>query len=252
MAGNIAPKVVNDGLVMYLDAGNTNSYLGNGSTTWLNLKNNTTNAVLVNGPTFTTQNNGSILFDGINDVINLTITSDTFNNIYFKGLTAGQRSVTLEYFIYFNAINPAGLTGATYTDPTTAGWYMFSAGFVGYYLARRSDNGRLITMLKKPIAGINEWHTGTKSIELEKWTHIAFTMTENVMSKWYVDGVLDNTFTNSDYTFHPGFSNLFKIGQGYNNTTWAAGRISIFKIYNRALSAQEILQNYNTIKSRYS
>ena len=106
-------------------------------------------------------------------------------------------------------------------------------------------------MLKRPTAGVNIWHTSTKSIELGKYYHIVFSMTENVESKWYINGILDSTQTNTDYTFHPSFSNIFKIGQGYSTSTMYSGKVGSLKIYNRALSATEVLQNYNATKTRF-
>jgi hypothetical protein len=243
MAGNIAPKVVTDGLVLYLDAANTKSYPTSG-VSWRNLKDTNTNATLTNGPTFLNEKGGVIAFDGIDDVVNLTTNGDTFNNLYFGGLSAGNRSVTLEYFIYFD---PILLT----PNPDGTFWQEFGSGFVGYYLARRDDTGRLIIMLRRPTAGVNTYHTSAKSIELGKYYHIVFSMTENVNSKWYINGILDSTQTNTDYTFHPSFSNSFKIGQGYSTSTMYSGKVGSLKIYNRALSAAEILQNYNATKTRF-
>lgn len=243
MSFNFSPKTVSNGLVMYLDAGNAKSYPASG-VSWRNLKDPNTNATLTNGPTFLNEKGGVIAFDGINDVVNLTTNGDTFNNLYFGGLPAGNRSVTLEYFIYFD---PILLT----PNPDGSFWQMFGSGFVGYYLARRDDSGRLIIMLKRPTAGVNIWHTSTKSIELGKYYHIVFSMTENVESKWYINGILDSTQTNTDYTFHPSFSNSFKIGQGYTSAHWYSGKVGSLKIYNRALSDTEVLQNYNSTKTRF-
>jgi hypothetical protein len=65
MAGNVAPNIITDGLVLYLDAANTKSYVS-GSTAWNDLV-GTNNGTLVNGPTFSSANGGSIVFDGVDD-----------------------------------------------------------------------------------------------------------------------------------------------------------------------------------------
>ena len=68
MAFNFSPKVVTEGLVLYLDAANTKSYVS-GSTTWSDLSRSRNNGTLVNGPTFNSSNGGFIRCDGTNDYI---------------------------------------------------------------------------------------------------------------------------------------------------------------------------------------
>jgi hypothetical protein len=68
MAFYYSPKIVTDGLVLYLDAGNQLSYPGSG-TTWTDLSRSQTNGTLVNGPTFNTGSLGSIVFDGVDDFL---------------------------------------------------------------------------------------------------------------------------------------------------------------------------------------
>jgi len=81
MAGNVAPNTVTDGLVLYLDAANTRSYPGTG-TTWSDLSRGGNNGSLINGPTFNGGNGGSIVFDGTNDSVNLQqSTSIDVNNL---------------------------------------------------------------------------------------------------------------------------------------------------------------------------
>ena len=68
-------------------------------------------------------------------------------------------------------------------------------------------------------------------------------------ANWYINGLLQNTRTSSHSS--STFSNLYigsdsgTVGRYYN------GRISNVQIYNRALSATEIVQNYNATKKRY-
>ena len=61
--------IITSGLVLFLDAGNTSSYPGSG-TTWTDLSGNGNNGTLTNGPTYTSSNGGAIVFDGINDFVN--------------------------------------------------------------------------------------------------------------------------------------------------------------------------------------
>ena len=68
MSYHNGPKIVNDGLVLYLDAANSKSYSGTG-TTWTDLSGNLNNATLVNGPTYSSLNGGGIVLDATADVI---------------------------------------------------------------------------------------------------------------------------------------------------------------------------------------
>ena len=62
--------IITDGLVIALDAANTKSYPGSG-TTWSDLSGNSNNGTLTNGPTFNSRNGGSIVFDGVDDYVTL-------------------------------------------------------------------------------------------------------------------------------------------------------------------------------------
>lgn len=77
MAFNYSPNIVRDSsLVLYLDAANTKSYVS-GSTIWNDISRGGNNGTLTNGPTFNSSNNGSIVFDGVNDKILSNSTVDT-------------------------------------------------------------------------------------------------------------------------------------------------------------------------------
>lgn len=64
------PNIVTDGLVLYLDAANTKSYPGSG-TTWNDLSGNGNNGTLINGYIFNSIGNGNLVFDGSNDYVNI-------------------------------------------------------------------------------------------------------------------------------------------------------------------------------------
>jgi hypothetical protein len=81
MAGTIAPNIVTDGLVLYLDAANTKSYVS-GSTTWNDMSGFSNNGTLVNGPTFNSANGGSIVFDGVNDYVDCNSTIVNLNSSF--------------------------------------------------------------------------------------------------------------------------------------------------------------------------
>ena len=80
MAGNVAPKIVNDSsLVLCLDSANTKSYVS-GSTVWNDISKEKNTATLTNGPTFNTSKGGNIVFDGVDDFCSTTLVK-TFTNM---------------------------------------------------------------------------------------------------------------------------------------------------------------------------
>ena len=90
-----SPRIVTDGLVLCLDAGNTKSYPGSG-TTWTDLSGNGNTGTLTNGVGYSGDNLGSLSFDGVNDFTS-TITGEDFN--------FGTGDFTIECWVYFNTIS---------------------------------------------------------------------------------------------------------------------------------------------------
>jgi hypothetical protein len=72
------PRTITDGLVLCLDAANPKSYPGSG-TIWTDLSGNGNNGTLVNGVGYNSGNLGSLVFDGVDDVINLSSSSSIQN-----------------------------------------------------------------------------------------------------------------------------------------------------------------------------
>ena len=104
----LGPNVVTDGLVLYLDAGNTKSYPGSG-TGWIDLSGRVNNGILANGPTFDSSNGGSIVFDGSNDYTDVADSSS---------INFGTNSFSFNFWIkstqssaYAGLIGKYGLTG---------------------------------------------------------------------------------------------------------------------------------------------
>jgi len=85
MAFNFSPKIVTDGLVLYLDAAHTKSYPGSG-TVWNDLSRSQNHGTLVNGPTFNSGNGGSLVFDGVDDLCRPALPVSTLNDIFTVGI----------------------------------------------------------------------------------------------------------------------------------------------------------------------
>jgi hypothetical protein len=210
-------KIVTNGLVLALDAADKNSYPGSG-TTWIDLSGNGYNGTLTNGPTFSSANGGSILFDGVNDRVECGIFSLSY--------------LTISTWVY--------KTSST----TNQGICRKQNGW-----ALSQYNGTL------QIAPGTNWQFFNTSytIPLNSWKNITYVYNGTGASDSqivYVDGL-------SIYNINTGVgaltanSNAVRIGYDDNNWYWG-GNIAQTQIYNRALSAQEILQNYNAQKSRFN
>jgi hypothetical protein len=219
MAFNYSPKIVTDGLVLYLDAANTRSYPTTG-TTWSDLSRSGNNGTLVNGPTFNSSNGGSIVFDGVNDGVSLTnIGTDIGKtyNIWVKN-TSSNSTLRLAY---------------AHRD---ADRVYIGVNGIDLYLRVGTDSGNL----------------GGTTLSINQWFNLCIRLNTSTQYEGFVNGVSIGTRTTTLST-----SIGTGLGAYYNNTNvpfsnYWIGDISQVSIYNRALTAQEILQNYNATKSRYN
>jgi hypothetical protein len=218
------PNLVTNGLVLSLDAGNTKSYQS-GSTTWFDKSRNGNNGTLTNGPTFSSANGGSIVFDGANDYIAVNTTPNLTNPL------------TICAFV-----NTSFITGSNQViyGPNANGqdnWLSINNNKVQIYATQTSD--------------VNNFSiVGTTTIEANKWYHITGIVNNNVTSI-YINGVFEAASSAQAFTAG-GWNSTARIGQRATGQFPFNGRIASVQGYNRALSAQEILQNYNATKSRYN
>jgi hypothetical protein len=234
MAGNIAPKMVLDGLLMYLDAGNTKSYIS-GSTTWNTLSKGSINGTLTNGPTFSSANGGSIVFDAIDDAVGIGV-----GNNWFPISTS---AVTFDVWVK----SPGLVSGSIYNGIISLTYGLTLSLIPSGYVFFRVYDSSLLVINNLSSTGVNCYDG--------KWHHIVGT-NNGVTSTIYIDGVFNISTSHPFYggTNPSWYSNtsICRIGEEVNNSDrFFNGNISIVKVYNKALSAQEVLQNYNATKSRY-
>jgi len=229
-----SPQIVTSGLVLSLDAGNTKSYPGTG-TTWFDKSGNGYNGTLINGPTFNTANLGSIVFDGVDDYVNTT------SNIGISG--ASPR--TVECWIYVDSNTSKSILG--YGGQTEGHLFdtlmFYTSGYlrvIGHYYGSGYDTAS--TLPSRNTVNINQWN------------HIVH-MYDGTTASLYTNGVFSNSkeFSTSAGNQLNTTNNTFRVGTGqytggYQYTT---GKISCAKFYNRALSAAEVSQNFNALRGRY-
>lgn len=217
-------KIVTDGLVLALDAADRNSYVS-GSTNWFNVA-GSNNGTLVNGPTFNTGNGGSIVFDGVNDYGRLT-------NI---GLTG---NIPLSFTFWSNILtNPSSDGGMVLYG--TQGTVFQVAGI--YY--RNSDN--YVRFTAWGVVG-QDYATGFLK-DFNTWHHWVLVYNGTTVLI-YRDGIADpngSQIRNLNFT-----TSTLEYGGATNNNSYLNQQIANIQLYNRALTASEVLQNYNAQKSRF-
>jgi hypothetical protein len=228
MAFNYSPKIVTDGLVLYLDAANTKSYIS-GSATWMDISRTNTNGTLTNGPTFDTGSGGSIVFDGVNDHVQLSGSNLSLNQMTISSWNFSS-NYTRDGFIFEKTTN--GLVNTQYS------LFYNGSNNTTYYRTYGLSTIDLTV------------NTTTAGIVNNRWNNIIATW-DGTNKRIYVNGTVVATSTNLTGTVTqnntgPAFIGIFG-GGGYP----FSGRIAQTQIYTRALTNQEILQNYNATKTRF-
>jgi hypothetical protein len=226
------PSVVLDGLVLYLDAANPESYSGTGST-WFDVSGNGNNGTLTNGPTFDSDNLGSIVFDGSNDFV------DCGNP---PTLSLGSQG-TIIVLIKTNRSYPSN-TGDFAFRGIIGKVIGGGGGQQSYWLDWFGTNSS--RTLRFGVGDSGGSTQASVSFDFSnKWAHVLGRWNGSV-AELYVNGILRSSIANSRIA--QTISNPLRIGSVFGN--WE-GEIAYSQIYNRALTPQEILQNYNATKTRF-
>ena len=209
---HIATKgVVQSGLVLNLDAGVSSSYSGSG-TTWTDLSGNGNNGTLTNGPTYSSGNLGSLSFDGGDDYVNCGTPS----------ISVGK--ITVNAWIKINASSFQHIV-----DSSSGSWHL---AILGGNNRPYFWNGSTYH-LSAPILTVGQWYmlTGVQGTTLDI----------------YINGVLGQSIaSNVNVTTYN-----VNLGRYQGGSRPFNGNISQALIYNRALTATEIRQNFNATRSRF-
>ena len=213
MGSNYNPSIVADGLVLCLDAANARSYPGAG-TTWTDLTANKNNGTLTNmTDNFSTDGAGSLTFDGTNDYVD------------FGSQVANLSTSTISFWINYNVL------GSTHNSPIG-----YDANPYDYVILFWSDN----IYYRADVSRGGEHGT----INAGSWYN--FTMTRDSS---YIRFYKNNNLLHQHSPIDLGETiNIEWIGRGY---VYDNAKISLVHVYNRALSAEEIKQNYNATRGRF-
>lgn len=224
------PNVVDDGLIFALDAGNSKSYPGTG-TVWTDISGNNGNSTLVNGVAYNSSNSGLLVFDGANDHVTIP-----------NSLTIRPSSeLTIECVI------------RPFSTPSS--W----SQLIGYGQADYTNGNYLLfletaTTTCRALARVNntEYRCNTNfTAPLNQFTFVTFTMKTGDAIRSYFNGVanLSSSLPAGSFTYN-GTTSAYQVGSP--GGSWFPGNIGFIRMYNRALTASEVLKNFNGLRLRYN
>ena len=225
-----SPSIVTNGLVLCLDAGNTKSYnAGISTTAWNDLSGRGNTGTLTNGPTYSSSNGGSIVFDGVDDFITLSTATNFSGDFSYCA------------WVYRSVVSPNGYTNL-FTSTLQNEQYQLDLsgiqGAMGMYV-----NGAYNSIQ-------------SNIIPLNTWVNLVW-IRRNTGLYGYLNGVEKfnpSNGNNAGYsTVSTAVSMVNKIGAYSSGTSYNLnGKIANASIYNRALTAAEIQQNFNALRGRFS
>ncbi len=219
----ISPEnIVTNGLILSIDPSKTNSYSGVGNTIY-DLSGFGNTGTLTNGPTFSGLNGGAIVFDGVDDFIDVSSISSISGDF-----TVG---------IWF------------YTTATSDIYYRRLIDFdyiTGFWLGRYASSDNWGGGIIEPNSPYGIYLPFTNG----QW-HYLVSIRNGSTHTLYGDGITSTT-SNTVSTGNLSSATKLKIAsQPTGSNQFFNGRIAQVQIYNRALTQQEVLQNYNATKSRF-
>ena len=218
------PDMIQDGLVLALDAADRNSYPGTG-TVWSDVGGNNS-GTLVNSPTFNSANGGSIAFNGSTNYGRV----QNFNSLNIQG------PGTISYWGSFSDLGSVSVVrnslSLTLGTPSTSA---LQIGTINAQGAVWKTGGAVLLSYNTPtINAITQWS-------------LTF---NNTALQMYINGVLTNS-TNSAASLTGTSTDFYLASFSTAPDEPFAGTIYSVSAYNRVLSATEIAQNYNATKSRF-
>jgi hypothetical protein len=218
------PEIVNDGLVLCLDAANSRSYPGSG-TAWTDLSGNGNTGTLTNGPTYNSSNLGFFQF-----------VTNNFAAIP-NNVALDTQTPTVEVWVK--------------TNETTQNGFWFEKGTVNSQYSLFQEGAFIRWRMK--IGAITTLSTTTATyMNTSNWYQVVGTYTSGTR-RLYINGVLVtfDTQTGTIATNSGGMS--IGVYGGFNGSRgyYYNGNLSSCKVYNRALTAEEIQQNFNATRGRY-
>tara|TARA_Y100000361_G_scaffold54434_1_gene47499 strand:+ start:162 stop:857 length:696 start_codon:yes stop_codon:yes gene_type:complete len=225
-----SPRIVTDGLVLCLDAANSRSYPGTGAT-WTDLKGGN-NGTLENGPTFDANNGGSIVFDGSDD--NVEIPHNTNQNL--SASNGHSVSVWCKW-----------ISGNAHQDIVSKD---SESGTGREWLITKSNSSNKFRYHVWNSSNSATYQNANYIAVSNQWVNLTQVWNGSLLS-FYVNGSLDSTISAS--ITPKNSTTIMRIGGGSDSGSALHfnGSVSSVLLYQKALTADEILQNYLATKGRY-
>ena len=233
MKSKFANTIVQQGLVLNLDAGNIYSYAGAG-TTWYDVSGNSFNATLINSPTYTSDNGG---------VLNWASASSQYATVPMSS-TLRVASITEEVWVYLSGTADQVFIGSQYGTGSNNSFALWLSGGTFYFGVN---------------TGGSFYNSASSAASTSTWYHLVHTY--NATTQYlYINGVLTTTLNSaaSGNISYDASNTLLAIGADFNGTgynvgpsVYTNGKMPVVRIYNIALSAAQVLQNYNATKGRF-
>lgn len=227
------PNIVTNGLVMYLDAGNYRSYTS-GSANWFDLTGNQNSGSLANNPVYSTDGGGSLVFNGSNNYVSKSNWINPVTNI-----------LTIECWAKFsdNVNDRYLLAFGRDVGGAAGGSALFAYGF----------NVISDQLIFEFGSGVGRVSSGIVP-SLNLWYHVVATA-DGTNTRFYLNGSLRNTSAQGSgaITSSPVLSiGSYVSSVGVPSAYFHSGNIARTSLYNRALTGQEVAQNYNATKTRFN
>jgi hypothetical protein len=231
---HIATKgIVQSGLVLNLDAGVSSSYSGSG-TTWFDLSTTSRNASLVNGVGYNSGNGGSLVFDGVDDNVNLSSGFSITNNF------------SVELWCLPEVTHQIDSQATSGTTGTSGKKYIIGATFVG-----SPDAGFGISIGTNGVSTYEHSSSYMPCLLSHEETITSFTQVTVVYTNKQPSLYLNGNFIKNGLTSPR--TNVRLVGNtiGYGTYGRHQGNLSSVRYYDRILTPQEIQQNFIATRSRF-
>jgi hypothetical protein len=227
------PSIPTSGLTLYLDAGNSSSYPGSG-TSWYDLSGNGNTGTLNNGITYSSADGGSLLFDNVDDYVSFSSVS---------GMPTGNTNYTT--IVFFNTPNVPGGASA-------------QRGFIGWgqYGSTKQVNAFRLGRISEVGSGggfINYWwasdYTRSTTIDINVWYSAVVTYNGS-NRQFYKNNSSSGMSSMASSALNVTRQDNLTIGRTYTSEYYP-GNISVVIVYNRTLDSIELTQVWDAFKGRY-
>ena len=237
MATEYNPRIVTDNLVFFLDAANTKSYPGTG-TTWTDMM-GTNNGTLTDGPTFSSDNGGSIVFDGDNDDVELG-SIDSSNVLSLNDPAGGGLTISVAINWTQAGDNHPRIFNKSDGGNGVNGWTL--------YINR---SGSAVGTLRLRVDNSSYTLASSSNVTPATWEIWTFTHVDATNGAWvcYRNGISNASGTQT-YSIPTTTTNA-QIGSWHSTAREFKGQIPFVMVYDRALSAVEVKQNFDAFKGRF-